>query len=76
MRRRRVPSRPQLNAVRDVFVSEALSTVRRLEELLPELSDEEITLIIELEEGSKRRKAALDKLYREMRQRVKKEFLR
>jgi hypothetical protein len=61
---------------REWFISEALSSVRRLEELLDQLSDEEITSLINLEEEAARRKVFLDKLYREARQRARKQFIR
>jgi hypothetical protein len=61
---------------REWFISEALSSVRRLEELLDQLSDEEITSLINLEEETARRKVFLDKLYREARQRARKQFIR
>jgi hypothetical protein len=51
-------------------------SVRRLEELLDQLSDEEITSLINLEEETARRKVFLDKLYREARQRARKQFIR
>ena len=57
-------------------MSEALFSVRRLDELLPSLTDAEIKQVIALEEAALRRKSFLDKLYREMRQRVKKQFSR
>jgi|JI61114C2RNA_FD_contig_21_16654816_length_349_multi_4_in_0_out_0_1 hypothetical protein len=57
-------------------MSEALLSVRRLDELLPSLTDAEIKQVIALEEAALRRKSFLDKLYREMRQRVKKQFSR
>jgi hypothetical protein len=57
-------------------MSEALLSVRRLDELLPSLTEAEIKQVIALEEAALRRKSFLDKLYREMRQRVKKQFSR
>jgi hypothetical protein len=45
-------------------------------EVLPSLTDSEITQVIALEEASLRRKSFLDKLYREARQRSRKEFIR
>lgn len=62
--------------MREWFISEALSSVRRLDELLDKLTDEELGHLITLEEGAKRRKIFLDKLYREARQRAKRPFLR
>jgi hypothetical protein len=62
--------------MREWFVTEALSSVRRLDELLDQLTDEELSKLIELEEAAQRRKVFLDKLYREMRQRARKEFHR
>ena len=57
-------------------ISEALTSVRRLEELLPQMADAEIEKLIALEEEAQRRKVFLDKLYREMRQRARKKFSR
>jgi hypothetical protein len=57
-------------------ISEALVSVRRLVDLLPSLTDSEIKQMIALEEASARRKSFLDKLYREARQRARKEFIR
>ena len=57
-------------------ISEALSSVRRLVDLMSSLTDSEIEQVIALEEASLRRKAFLDKAYREMRQRVKKNYSR
>lgn len=62
--------------MREWFISEALSSVRRLDELLDQLTDEELTHLITLEEGASRRKIFLDKLYREARKRAKRPFLR
>ena len=61
---------------REWFIAEALTTVRRLDELLDQLTDSELTQLIELEESSARRKVFLDKLYREARQRARKPFIR
>jgi hypothetical protein len=57
-------------------VSEALISVRRLVDVLASLTDSEIKQVIALEEASLRRKSFLDKLYREMRQRTRKQFIR
>jgi hypothetical protein len=62
--------------VSDWHVTEALISVRRLQELLPKLTDDEITKVISLEEAALRRKSFLDKLYREARQRARKKFIR
>jgi len=62
--------------MREWFITEALSSVRRLDELLDQLSDEELSKLIELEEAAARRKVFLDKLYREARQRARKPFHR
>lgn len=62
--------------IREWFVSEALSSVRRLDELLADLTDEELTHLILLEESASRRKTVLDKLYREARQRARSVFKR
>ena len=57
-------------------ISEALSSVRRLVDLMSSLTDSEIEQVIALEEASLRRKSFLDKLYREARQRARKKFTR
>lgn len=62
--------------MREWFISEALSSVRRLDELLDQLTDEELSHLINLEEAAQRRKSFLDKLYREARQRAKRPYLR
>ena len=62
--------------IREWFVSEALSSVRRLDELLADLTDEELTHLILLEESAQRRKVFIDKLYREARQRARAVFKR
>lgn len=62
--------------MRDWYVAEALTSVRRLDEVLPNLTDEELTHVMSLEESAQRRKVFLDKLYREARQRARKQFVR
>lgn len=62
--------------MREWFIREALSSVRRLDELLNQLTDEELNHLIVLEDGARRRKVFLDKLYREARQRAKRPFIR
>lgn len=62
--------------MREWFISEALSSVRRLDEVLDQLTDEELNQLIHLEETAQRRKVFLDKLYREARQRARKQYLR
>lgn len=62
--------------MREWFISEALSSVRRLDELLDQLTEEELAQLINLEESAQRRKVFLDKLYREARQRARKQFIR
>lgn len=62
--------------IREWFIAEALSSVRRLDELLADLTDEELTHLILLEESAQRRKVFIDKLYREARQRAKQPFQR
>jgi hypothetical protein len=62
--------------MREWFIREALSSVRRLDELLDQLTDEELQHLIVLEESAQRRKVFLDKLYREARQRAKRPFVR
>ena len=61
---------------REWFITEALSSVRRLTDLLNQLTDEELSQLIALEESASRRKVFLDKLYREARQRARKPFHR
>ena len=62
--------------MREWFISEALSSVRRLDELLDQLTEEELAQLINLEESAQRRKVFLDKLYREARQRARQQFIR
>lgn len=62
--------------IRDWFIAEALTSVRRLDEVLTQLTDEELAQLITLEESASRRKVFLDKLYREARQRAKRPFNR
>lgn len=62
--------------MRDWYIAEALTSVRRLTAVLSQMTDEEIKHVISLEEAAQRRKALLDRLYREMRQRARKEFIR
>lgn len=62
--------------MREWFISEALSSVRRLDELLDQLTEEELDQLITLEESAQRRKVFLDKLYREARQRARSQFIR
>lgn len=62
--------------MREWFISEALSSVRRLDELLDQLTEEELSQLITLEESAQRRKVFLDKLYREARQRARSQFIR
>ena len=57
-------------------ISEALSSVRRLNEMIYQMTDEEINDLISLEESTLRRKSVLDRLYREARQRARKIFIR
>lgn len=62
--------------MRDWYVAEALTSVRHLTQHSSQTTDEEIKHVISLEEAAQRRKALLDRLYREMRQRARKEFVR
>lgn len=62
--------------MRQAFISEALVSVRQLDEVLDELTAQEIEHLIRLEERTQRRKVFLDKLYREARQRAKQPFIR
>lgn len=60
----------------DWHLSEALTSVRRLDEIIHQLTDEQLKQLVELEEAAGRRKVFLDKIYRELRQRVRQEFVR
>lgn len=60
----------------DWLVSQALTSVRQLMEVLPQLTEEQLNQLITLEESAQRRKVFLDKLYRESRQRARGKFLR
>ena len=62
--------------MREWFIAEALTSVRRLTNVIRQMTDEEIKHVIELEEAGLKRSILLDKLYREMRQRARKEFIR
>lgn len=62
--------------MRKAFIAEALASVRQLDAVMNELTDEEIAHVIELEEGAQRRDTVLNKLYREMRQRARKQYQR
>lgn len=57
-------------------ISEALKSVRRLAELVSELTDEELQRVLEIEESAQRRDTLLERLYRESRQRARKQFVR
>lgn len=48
--------------VRQWYVSEALHSMRRLEEIIDELSQEEIIAALDLESGSRRRKSIINRL--------------
>lgn len=60
----------------DWNIAQALSSVRQLDSVMDQLSEEQLATLIELEEGAARRKVFLDKLYRESRQRARKQFIR
>jgi len=60
----------------DWLVSQALTSVRQLMEVLPQLTEEQLNQLITLEESAQRRKVFLDKLYRESRQRARSKFAR
>lgn len=62
--------------MRKAFIAEALGSVRRLDAVMPQLTDAELKKVVELEEAALRRQTILDKLYRELRQRARKEFIR
>ena len=57
-------------------ISEALSSVRRLNNVIHQLTDEDLAHVIRLEEAALRRKSFLDRLYREARKRARKPFVR
>ena len=48
--------------VRQWYVSEALDSVRRLNDILDELSEEEVIAALELESGSRRRRSIVERL--------------
>lgn len=60
----------------DWDIAQALTSVRKLNDSITRLTDEQLHKLIELEEGASRRKIFLDKLYREARQRARKKFIR
>lgn len=49
-------------SVRTWFVSEALQSARRLQEIIDELSEEEVIAALELESQSQRRRSIIDRL--------------
>jgi len=51
-----------MEQVRQWHVSEALSSMRRLHELIDELTEEEVLAALELESGSQRRASIIDRL--------------
>lgn len=53
--------------MRKVVISEALASVRRLQEVLAEMTQEEIDEAIRLEEDSLRRKSVLNLLFQKAR---------
>lgn len=48
--------------VRQWFVSEALGSARRLQEIIDELSEEEVLAALDLESASSRRQSIIDRL--------------
>jgi hypothetical protein len=46
--------------VRKWYISEALASVRRLTQVLPELTEEEVLACLDLEAGSQRRQSVTD----------------
>ena len=62
--------------MRKAFIAEALTSVRNLQAVLPDLTDAELKKAVELEEAALRRQTILDKMYRELRQRARKQFIR
>jgi hypothetical protein len=48
--------------IRDWQIGEALVSVARLNEILPELTEQEVFACLELESGSRRRRSILDRL--------------
>ena len=57
-------------------ISEALKSVRRLTELVGELTDDELRRVIEIEEAAQRRDTIIERLYREARKRARNQFVR
>ena len=51
-----------MNEVRQWYVTEALSSMRRLHDLIDELTQEEILAALELESGTQRRSSIVDRL--------------
>jgi hypothetical protein len=51
-----------MEKVRQWHVTEALSSMRRLHELIDELTEEEVLAALELESGSQRRSSIVDRL--------------
>lgn len=51
-----------MTEVRQWYVSEALSSMRRLAEIIDELTEEEVLAALELEAGSQRRSSIVDRL--------------
>lgn len=62
--------------MRKAFIAEALASVRKLQEVIPKLTDDELKKAVGLEEAALRRQTVLDKMYRELRQRARKQFTR
>lgn len=48
--------------VRQWYVSEALDSMRRLAQVIDELSEEEVLAALDLESGSRRRQSIIDRL--------------
>lgn len=51
-----------MTEVRQWYVSEALSSMRRLAEIIDELTEDEVLAALELEAGSQRRSSIVDRL--------------
>lgn len=51
-----------MSEVRQWYIGEALSSMRRLREVIDVLTPEEVTAALELEAGSQRRQSIIDRL--------------
>lgn len=62
--------------MRKDLILDALTSFRRLAEIIDHLTDQEVLHTIELEESVQRRSSMLDRLYREARKRARNKFAR